>query len=198
MQALTTSLPTRERILDAATDVVRRLGLRRTSMSDVAAHAGVSRGSVYRYFPDRDALVDAVLERTAIRFVASSEDAVRRGRTLAAQVGEAAVFIRAHQRDEVVTLRLAGDEESLLATLLTARMHRLLEEWVDFWLPFLAEAERRGEIRADLDHRQAAEWIVRLMLSFSVMPSVVIDIDDSDAVRQFVQDHLVRGLAAST
>ena len=48
-----------------------RYGLR-VSMRDVAAEAGLSRGSVYRYFRDRDALVDAVLERTADRFVAAA------------------------------------------------------------------------------------------------------------------------------
>jgi hypothetical protein len=34
------------------------------------------------------------------------------------------------------------------------------------------------------------------MLSFAVMPSVTFDIDDADAVRSFVHDHLIAGLAA--
>ena len=87
---------TEERILDAAERCMGRLGLGRVSMADVAAQAGVSRGSVYLHFGDRASLVDAVLARVATRFVASSEVAVRRRRTLAAQVGEAAVFIRRH------------------------------------------------------------------------------------------------------
>src|SRR5690349_930641 len=95
---------TRERILDAGEQAMRRYGFRRASMNDVAAIALVSRGSVYRYYPDRDALVTAVLERLAQRFVASSEASVRRRRTLAAQVAEAAVFIRTHLDDAVLTL----------------------------------------------------------------------------------------------
>ena len=75
------------------------------------------------------------------------------------------------------------------------RVHGLLERWIEFWLPRLADAAARGEVRPDLDHRQAAEWIVRLMLSFAVMPSVTVDLDDPDAVRTFVRNHLVRGLA---
>jgi AcrR family transcriptional regulator len=187
---------TEERILDAAEACMSRLGLRRVSMTDVAVQAGVSRGSVYFHFGDRSTLVDAVLTRMATRFVASSESAVRSRRTLAGQVGEAAVFIRQHLGDELLTLRLPAEGESLLAMLLSVQIDRLLTQWIEFWLPFLDEAERRGEIRAGLDHRRAGEWIVRIMLSFAVMPSVTFDIDDADAVRSFVHDHLIAGLAA--
>jgi AcrR family transcriptional regulator len=186
---------TRERILDAAEQAIRQFGFRRASMNDVASMAGVSRGSVYRYFPDRDALVRAVLERMAQRFVASSTASVRRRRTLAAQVAEAAVFIRTHLDDAILTLMPAGEDDTLLAALLTTQIEGLLAEFVDFWQPFLVDAAARGEIGDDIDHRRAAEWIVRVMVSFVVMPSVVIDLDDPAAVRAFVHDHIVRGLA---
>jgi AcrR family transcriptional regulator len=186
-----TSASTVDRILDAAEQCLQRMGLRRASMGDVAIQAHLSRGSLYRYFPDREALVDAVLERVADRFVAASAESVNRRRTLAGQVGEAAVFIVEHR-----SFSDLPSEDSLVATLLTARINNLVARWVEFWLPRLADAEARGEIRAGLDHRQAAEWIVRLMLSFAVMPSVTVVLSDPDAVRTFVRHHLVRGLAA--
>lgn len=186
---------TQVRILDAAERCMHRYGPRRVSMNDVAAEAGVSRGSVYRYYPEREALVDAVLERLATRFVADSEVVVDAHPTLAGQVGEAAVFILRHRGDAKYDARLPGDTDSLFAILLTARLGRLLEAWVAFWLPRLAAAEARGEIRSGLDHPQTAEWILRLMVSFAVMPAVTVDLADDDAVRTFVSDHLVQGLA---
>jgi len=182
------------RILDAAERCMARYGLR-VSMRDVAAEAGLSRGSVYRYYADRDALVAAVLERTADRFVGAAADAVDAHATLADQVAEAAVFIRAHVGDEGLTLRLPGERESLLAAVMAAGSGRLVERWDEFWLPRLAAAADRGEVRHDLDHPQAAEWIVRLMLSFALLPSVVVDLDDPAAVRAFVRAHAVRGFA---
>ena len=46
----------RERVLEAALELVARDGLARLSMDDVAAAAGVSRASLYRLFPGKAAL----------------------------------------------------------------------------------------------------------------------------------------------
>lgn len=187
---------TAERILDTAEQCLSRLGLSRVSVTDVAEQAGLSRGAVYLHFADRAALIDAVLARTASRFVASSEPAVRRRRTLVGQVAEAAVFIRTHVGDGLLTLRLPADQESLLAALLTVQIDRLLEAWVQFWQPFLAEAERRGEIRRGIDRRQAAEWIVRMLLTLAVMPASTFDGDDPASVRRFIRSFIVDGFAS--
>jgi AcrR family transcriptional regulator len=183
-----------DRILDAAERCMARYGLR-VSMRDVAAEAGLSRGSVYRYYADRDALVAAVFERTADRFVGAAAEVVDTQVALADQVAEAAVFIRLHVGDEGLTLRLPGERESLLAAIMTAGSGRLVERWGEFWLPRLAAAAARGEVRPDLDHPRAADWIVRLMLSFALLPSAVVDLDDPADVRAFVRDHAVRGFA---
>jgi AcrR family transcriptional regulator len=53
---------TREAILEAAEDVLRRYGPSKANVVDVARALGVSHGSVYRHFPSKAALVDAVVE----------------------------------------------------------------------------------------------------------------------------------------
>jgi TetR/AcrR family transcriptional repressor of uid operon len=186
---------TEERILVAAEQCVTRLGIRRTSMTDVAAQAGVSRGAVYFHFTDKASLVDAVMARIAGRFVASSEEAVRTGTCLADQVAEAAVFIRLSAGEGIPIRQLPADDERLLATLMTASSRHLTDEWVDFWLRFLDDAEGRGEIRSGLDHREVGEWIVRLLMSFAVMPAVTFDADDPQSVRNFVRTYAVAGFA---
>lgn len=54
---------TPERILNVAEDVLRRFGPAKTTVVDVARALGVSHGSVYRHFPSKAALRDAVTER---------------------------------------------------------------------------------------------------------------------------------------
>jgi AcrR family transcriptional regulator len=58
---------TREQILDAAVEVLRRYGPAKTTVVDVARALGVSHGSVYRHFPSKAALRDAVTERWLAR-----------------------------------------------------------------------------------------------------------------------------------
>jgi len=54
---------TPERILEASEDVLRRYGPAKATVVDVARELGVSHGSVYRRFPTKTALRDAVGER---------------------------------------------------------------------------------------------------------------------------------------
>lgn len=58
---------TPERILEAAEEVLRRFGPAKATVVDVARALGVSHGSVYRHFPSKAALRDAVTERWLAR-----------------------------------------------------------------------------------------------------------------------------------
>jgi AcrR family transcriptional regulator len=58
---------TPERILEAAEEVLRRYGPAKATVVDVARVLGVSHGSVYRHFPSKAALRDAVAERWLAR-----------------------------------------------------------------------------------------------------------------------------------
>lgn len=52
-----------ERIVAAAEEVVAERGYDGTSTNRVATRAGISPGSLYQYFPDKDALITEVLDR---------------------------------------------------------------------------------------------------------------------------------------
>jgi AcrR family transcriptional regulator len=66
---------TENAILDAAAQCVLAFGVRRTSLSDVARRAGVSRPTVYRYWPDLQALVaDLMTRELAAVFAAAAQD----------------------------------------------------------------------------------------------------------------------------
>jgi len=71
---------TSERILEAAEDVLRRFGPNKATVVDVARALGVSHGSVYRHFPSKAALRDAVTEGWLHRVSAPlAEIAARKG-----------------------------------------------------------------------------------------------------------------------
>ncbi|UDF05204.1 TetR/AcrR family transcriptional regulator [Asticcacaulis sp. AND118] len=56
----------RDALLQAAYDLFSRHGYADTRMDDVAAAAGVSKGTVYLYFPTKEALFEALLRRDVL------------------------------------------------------------------------------------------------------------------------------------
>ena len=57
-------------LMDAAARAFGRLGVEGTRMDDVAAEAGVAKGLLYRHFPSKDALLEALMERKGAEFSA--------------------------------------------------------------------------------------------------------------------------------
>lgn len=70
---------------DATVQVLTREGLRRCTTTRIAERAGVSVGSLYQYYPNRDALLAAVAERHLQNVVAAIEQTCsdQRGKTVA-------------------------------------------------------------------------------------------------------------------
>lgn len=64
----------RQRITAAAREVFAERGLDAT-LDDVARHAGLGVGTVYRRFPNKEALIDALFEETFARIVGMTERA---------------------------------------------------------------------------------------------------------------------------
>jgi AcrR family transcriptional regulator len=65
-----------DRLLDAARQLVLRQGARRLSLTEVATLAGVSRPTLYRYFPCKEDLIDALGKREYRRFNSAMREAV--------------------------------------------------------------------------------------------------------------------------
>ena len=63
------SRATVEALVEATARVLRKEGYDRASTNKIAATAGVSIGSLYQYFPSKEALVAAVIERHTSRII---------------------------------------------------------------------------------------------------------------------------------
>ena len=67
--------PADSSLLDAARVCIMAVGVRRTTLTDVARRAGVSRMTVYRRFPDVAALVQSLMTREFLALIDDSRDA---------------------------------------------------------------------------------------------------------------------------
>lgn len=69
----TDALQNRERILEAAKQAFTRSGAN-TSLDDIAKHAGVGPGTLYRHFPTREALLEAVYHTEVAKLAAAERE----------------------------------------------------------------------------------------------------------------------------
>src|ERR1043165_5323581 len=54
---------TRARIMETAETLFRRLGFAKTTVADIASELGMSPANVYRFFPSKNAIVQAICQR---------------------------------------------------------------------------------------------------------------------------------------
>lgn len=65
-----------EVILDAAQKRFGQFGLTKTTMSEIALEAGMSKASLYYYYPDKQALFKAVIEREHQHFISAISELI--------------------------------------------------------------------------------------------------------------------------
>jgi AcrR family transcriptional regulator len=189
---------TRARILDAAIVCFTEFGNEKTSLNDVARVAGLARQTIYRYFPDRRSLLEAVQghedarlrdEVTALAARSSSLE------TFLAELVAARVAAGGRYRTREHLLAL---DRGLVQSLFLSRDHRqrLVRELVT---PELERARRRGELRPGVAVDEAAEWIAITLGGLSTLTAATtFDVDDPVAVGLFYARHICHGLVAES
>jgi AcrR family transcriptional regulator len=181
-----------ERVLDAAERCLRRSGIRRTTMIEVAEEAGISRAWLYRHFPDKDSLVLAVLVRSDEAFWSRAREQVSKAEGLPAQVAEAVRLSRSQQPGALL-LELTSSEPDAVGAVVGTGIGDMLPGLATFWHSYVEEARDRGEVRVDLDVHRAAEWIMRIVISLVSIPSGLVDTADPAELEHFLDEFLVAG-----
>lgn len=148
------AIATRRRVLDAAEALFSRRGYEPTSMADVAERAGVGVGTLYHHFPDKRALLVALIDDWGDR-----------------------ELVRARGAHDVERL-FDADLRTGFAEWLRTNYERLRREG-GFYLVMLELAERDGDVRTRVDriHQIAIERMRDLFVLGQHRGIVRADID---------------------
>lgn len=134
----------RHRILEAAAEAFAERGLTIT-MDDIAEHAGVGVGTVYRRFPQKELLIEALFEERVGELVAMAERALEEDDPWEALVGflEGAQALQATNR---------GLKELVLSTTHgRARVACVRERLAPLADALVERAQAAGQLRPDID-----------------------------------------------
>jgi AcrR family transcriptional regulator len=178
----------RNKVCEATLTCFARVGVAKTTLDDVAREARCSRATVYRYFPGKQPLINALVGREARRM----SDAVIAAADDEATLADAAVAAL------VTGARLLLDHDALryvLAVEPELLVPYLSFEWGD---ALLAAASRHlaPAFERFLDTERSlrlAEWLVRIGLSYLCSPEAG-DVVDEIRVRALVEEFILPGL----
>jgi AcrR family transcriptional regulator len=163
---LKTTTPTR--ILDAAFEAIGDFGLTRITVEDVATRAGLSRQTVYRYFPSKDHLVVALVSREEERLLDGVHAAFVEHDDFATAVAEAVRFCIGHGRQHPLIDRLLGADQAAFLPYVTTRalpaIVRARETMIELLLERMPGADEES-LRTLLD------GTTRAVISYILTPS---------------------------
>ena len=176
----------RDDLLVAAARRFVAAGIRRTTMEDIAREARAGKATLYRHFRNKDAVVDALLEREADRFVRVLREASAGRDDVPGQL-EATFLAGVRFFVEHPVLTRGRDEESgLLLPRITANGGPLVSTGLALFRELIAEGVERGELRR-VDPDVAAEVVMRLILSYFTFPPMHVRVDDPDEAASFAR-----------
>ena len=175
-------------IAKAALELCAERGVQGTRVADVAERAGVTVGTIYRYFRDKDALIDAALTYTP-RPQPKGAIASRPGASLPALADALRRWSKFFRDDGTRTIRVALSDPQRDAgaphSVMGAAIHELSS--------LVRDGVARGEFRSDLP----PDAIARALVSALVLDPILGGSPEAhDAYVQAVSALATRGLRA--
>jgi AcrR family transcriptional regulator len=141
----------RDKILQAAVELIARRGYHAVSLADIGAAAGIVGSGIYRHFTSKSAILVALLDQVMDRLLDNTASVVASGRddgqVLAALVAEQVAFAV----DDRYLVRLYQREVHTLPEADRRRLRRLQRHYVEEWVHVLAGLRPEltdGEARA--------------------------------------------------
>lgn len=166
------------RIIDAAADCVIAFGVDRVTLAEIARRAGVSRPTVYRRWPDTQAILAALL---TTRITNSLNEVTVSGADRDAIV-KRMVGMAARLRDDEVIMSVLSSAPDLAMVYIAQRMGTSQQILLEVLAGALATAQADGSVRPGDPNQLAAMCllIVQSAIQSAQMVAPVLDVTTLD------------------
>jgi AcrR family transcriptional regulator len=158
----------RDATLDTTAALVAEHGLASVTMSQIAAETGIGRATLYKYFPDVDAILVAWHERQVAEHLAQlaevRDQAGRAGERLKAVLGTYALILHEHHGSDLAASLHRG-----------AHVAQANQQLRDFVRDLLREGAASGEVRDDVPPEELASYCLHAVAAARHLPSKAAD-----------------------
>jgi AcrR family transcriptional regulator len=185
---------TRQRILEATYACVARWGLAKTTVEDAAREAGLSRATVYRYFPGgREELIDEVVSWQHLKFFGRLYEEVHGATSLEELLERGLMFARRAVLEHEVLQMVLRTEPGILLPKLTVESNRTVSMISGFLVPYLQD----HELSPGVGVHEAADYMARMILSYISSPGHW-DLTDPEQVSTLVRSEFLAGIVMTS
>ncbi|WP_328602854.1 TetR/AcrR family transcriptional regulator [Nocardia terrae] len=179
------------RILDAALAQFQKLGVKKTTIEDVAKQAGVDRVTVYRRLGSRDDLVQAVVSREVGNLLAELAGMPDRHEDLPGLVADIFVRVITGWRAHPLVERLLAVEPERILVKLTVEGSTVFAMSVAATVDILARAARKGLFEAPADLATRTEIGCRVVHSLILVQGGAAALETPEELAEFARTYLV-------
>lgn len=185
------------RILDAALKQFELFGINRSTVEDITRRSGLARVTLYRHFPSKNEIIEAVLLRELEKFLADLRDEAARFPDKEDKLVEGFVFTLNTLHQHALLQRLLATEPETVLPFFTVEGDGVVQTASSF-LAYQLSVELPDDDRTQLELLEIAEVTVRIILSFLLTPSQNVALGDDDAARSFARRYLAPPLLGLT
>ena len=179
---------TQQRLLDSTLICLSRHGVAKTTVDDVAREAGVGRATLYRYFPNKQALINATFDSEVVRISAAINNSGAEQNDLEeAVVAMMSVAANEVANHDALQFALSNEPDQVLPYLAFEGGEHFILLAASAFLPSLSRF-----LPAEMVVR-SSEWCARIVLAFLV-PSARLVIADEVVVRDAVRNFVLPGI----
>lgn len=175
------------RILDAARVQFERLGVKKTTIGDIARQAAVDRGTIYRRIGSRDDLVRAVSAREVRKLLGELEDIPARHDSLEAVVTDIFVTVITRWRTHRLINRVLSLEPGRLLPQLTTEGAPFFTLAIATTAAILDRAIQRLALPPIPDLTARVEIAARIVHSLILQPVGALDLDSEERLADFAR-----------
>jgi AcrR family transcriptional regulator len=173
-----------DRLLDAVRSCVLAVGVRRTTLTDVAKRAGVSRMTLYRRFPDVGSLVTALMAREFGGLLTSSVAESSAGDSARAMLVSGTLGAIRHLSENPVMNALLDRDPDLLLPYVMERIGRAQTLAEQYITEFIVSGHADGSIRRAQSATQArVVLLIAQTFVFSLRPASS-DVDSAELLAE--------------
>ncbi len=154
------------RVIETAIAEFATKGFDNANINTIAEKAGVSVGSLYKYFDSKESLFLTVIHHGLETLEAAMKDAVESGDDIMVKTEKIIRLIQSHSRQNRDLIRLYNEITSESNSELVRKLSRDMEEITSrTYSELIVKAQEEGEVRKDLDPHLYAYFVDCLFMT---------------------------------